>query len=67
METLNKILKVYSIYENGSHASFIEKVKTFRNDTFYSIYNQVKNKIKSNDNPINSSILIECLKINDMR
>ncbi|ORX48625.1 hypothetical protein BCR36DRAFT_72108 [Piromyces finnis] len=45
IETINKILKVYSIYEDGSHTSFIEKIKTFRNDIIYNIYNQVKDML----------------------
>jgi len=65
MNTLNKILRVYSIYENGSHNLFLEKYKAFRNDTFNNIYEQVKDKI--GENSMNSSILIECLKINDER
>ncbi|ORX87325.1 hypothetical protein BCR32DRAFT_289439 [Anaeromyces robustus] len=74
IKTLNKILMVYSIYDNidDNKASFIEKVRIFRNDIFYNIYNQVKNKIynnhnNNNNNNINILILIECLKINDER
>lgn len=67
MKRLNKILKIYSIYNNGNKVEFIEKVKSLRDDTFYNIYSQVKHKIKINDNNINNSILIECLKINDTR